>query len=166
MGDRVMTTIEVSDSIRIDGILRVTRKNIVTGEEDSRDYHNVTTILGKNAFLDLMGASLTLGAQIFEIGTGSGISYSEGTTKLTTAVARNAINAYTRSINKQGLYESFMGPYTPSTDQTIGEVGIFGRGATTASGTGELWAVVTVSPTVQKLAGVHTLDVQYTWQVA
>lgn len=161
-----MTTIEASDSFRIDGILKITRKNIVTGEEDSHDYHNVTTILGKNAFLDLMGAALTLGAQVFELGTASGITYSEGTTRLTTAVVRNAINTYARSVNKQGVFEAFIGPYIPPTDQTIAEVGILGRGATTASGTGELWAVVTVSPTVQKLAGIHTLDVQYTWQVA
>lgn len=126
---------------------------------------NVFTTIGKQLILRLLGKKIGItGLEYIGIGTGA----AAGQTALDTEVARAEI-IYTSVItgaSKYMVFSAYFDPDMPATDETISEIGIFGNGATNTKDSGDMLSANTVSPTVTKETGYHSLVVDYTLNFA
>lgn len=96
------------------------------------------------------------GISVGAIGTGTPTSLALGN-----EVGRRTI-AGISDASKGKIFSTFYGADYPTTEYTIAEVALIGDGATETANTGTTVAVTSISPTIVKTPGTHTLTIDYT----
>ena len=146
------------------GTFKLTLRNTKTGEVTVVETENTFVRVGMRTVLNLLGNQASVvGIQYISIGT-DGTVTSTSDVSLRAEVARVPMSIATKSISEippSSTFSSFYDVNTPSSTQTLQETGIFATGATGASNTGDLVARA-IFTSLQKITGVHTLEIDYT----